>query len=309
MMIQPINYYQTDTKWAKKKYGPKGTTMTIGSSGCGPTCAAMVIQSIKGNGITPVDTCEWSMNHGMVANVGTYWSYFVPQFKEYGISCKKTSSSADALAALKKGNWVICIMTKGNWTSGGHFILAYGYEDKYVFINDPYSTLEKRTHNKWSLLTSQCNGYWIITVPEDIKEKGIKCERTKSVLEMYVSSSSGLKVRTGASTLHKSTRKLDFNEEVKIYATKGNWSMIGEGEWVNSKYLSKYEQIKKTYKATQAMNLRDGYTKTGTKVIGKVKKDEQFVITKIRNNWGYIEAKKGWICLKGESKTYCVEVK
>ena len=308
-MIQPINYYQTDTKWARKKYGPKNNkTMTIGSSGCGPTCAAMIIQSIKNNGVTPEDTCEWSMNHGMVANVGTYWSYFVPQFEKYGIDCKKTSSKDSALKALKDGDWVICIMGKGNWTSGGHFILAYGYEDKYVFINDPNSTLKKRIYNKWSLLTSQCNGYWIIDVPKDIKENGIKCERRKSILEMYVSSTSGLKVRTGASTLHKSKRKLDFNEKVKVIATKGKWYMIGEGEWVNSKYLSKYQQISKKYKTTQKMNIRDGYTTKGTKVIGTLEKDKTFTITKERNNWGYIEAKKGWICLKGDTKDYCVEV-
>lgn len=57
-MIQPINYYQTDSKWSKIKYGVG--SMTIGSSGCGPTCAAMIIQSIKNNGVTPKDTCAWS---------------------------------------------------------------------------------------------------------------------------------------------------------------------------------------------------------------------------------------------------------
>lgn len=309
-MIQPINYYQTDTRWAKKKYGPKGNSrMTIGSSGCGPTCAAMVIQSIKNNGITPVDTCQWSMNHGMVASVGTYWSYFNAQFKEYDIKCKQTTNKSEAFQALKKGDWVICIMHKGNWTSGGHFILAYGYEDKYVFINDPNSTLKHRTYAKWSLLTSECNGYWIITVPEDIKKNGIKPEREKSVLEMYVSSTTGLKVRTGASVLHKVVRKAAFNEEVHITATKGEWGMIGKGEWVNMKYLSKYQSIEKQYITNQQLNVRDGYTTKNTKIIGKVKKGTKITITKIRNNWGYSEKYKGWICLKGETKEYCTEVK
>lgn len=92
------------------------------------------------------------MKNGYKAtNQGTYWAYFVPQFKHYGIECKQTSSADSALAALKRGDWVIATMHKGNWTNGGHFILAYGYEDKYVFINDPASTLERRTHAKWTL--------------------------------------------------------------------------------------------------------------------------------------------------------------
>lgn len=199
-------------------------------------------------------------------------------------------------------------MTKGNWTNGGHFILAYGYENNYVHINDPASTLQKRIYNKWSLLKSQCNGYWIITVPEDIKKNGIKCERETSVQTMYVSSTSGLKVRSGASTLHKQVRKLAFNAEVKVYATKGSWVMIGTGEWVNSKYLSKYLSVQKTYKALKTMNVRDGYTTKGTKILKTIKKNKTFKVTKERNNWGYSPELKGWVCLKGETVTYCKEV-
>ena len=88
-MIQPINYYQTDTKWASKPYRTSQEKTTIGSSGCGPTCAAMIINSIKGNGVTPVETCKWSVDHGYKATgQGTYWAYFVPQFKAYDITCK-----------------------------------------------------------------------------------------------------------------------------------------------------------------------------------------------------------------------------
>lgn len=282
--------------------------MTIGSSGCGPTCAAMIIQSIKNNGVTPKDTCAWSQKNGYVTSVGTYWSYFAKQFSQYGITCTQTADASKALSALKAGNWVICIMTKGNWTNGGHFILAYGYENNYVHINDPASTLQKRIYNKWSLLKSQCNGYWIITVPEDIKKNGIKCERETSVQTMYVSSTSGLKVRSGASTLHKQVRKLAFNAEVKVYATKGSWVMIGTGEWVNSKYLSKYLSVQKTYKALKTMNVRDGYTTKGTKILKTIKKNKTFKVTKERNNWGYSPELKGWVCLKGETVTYCKEV-
>ena len=243
-----------------------------------------------------------------ITGQGTYWAYFIPQFKAYGITCKQTYSSDTALSALKKGNWVIGIMKKGNWTSGGHFVLAYGYEDKYVFINDPASTLERRTHAKWSLFTSEALCYWIITVPNNIKRNGIKPERKSSMIEMYVSSST-LKVRSGAGSLKKQVDTLKRNEKVEIIASKGNWVMIGQDRWVNSKYLSKHQQLNLKYKTLMVMNVRDGYTTKGTKIIGKVKKNTIFTVSKIRGKWGYSKEYKGWICLKGGTKTYCEEVK
>lgn len=307
MMIQPINYYQTDTRWASKPYRTSAETATIGGSGCGPTCAAMVIQSIKDNGVTPVTTCNWSVKHGYKAtNQGTYWAYFVPQFKEYGITCKQTYSADTALAALKRGDWVIGIMHKGNWTNGGHFILVYGYENNYIFINDPASTLERRTHAKWSLFKAQSDAYWIITVPDSIKEKGIKPYRAANVRQYYVSSLGGLKVRTGASALNKVKRKLTYNEKVKVYATKGKWVMIGEGEWVSSKYLSKYAQEEGTiYETIKKMNIRDGYTTKNTKVLKTVNEGTKVLISKTRGNWGYAPKYKGWICINSE---YCKRV-
>ena len=43
MSFKPVSYMQTDTRWKKKSYAVKGENSTIGSAGCGPTCAAMVI--------------------------------------------------------------------------------------------------------------------------------------------------------------------------------------------------------------------------------------------------------------------------
>ena len=85
--------------------------------------------------------------------------------------------------------------------------------------------------------------------------------------------------------------------------------MIGQDRWVNSKYLSKHQQLNIKYKALMEMNVRDGYTTKGTKIVGKVKKNAIFTVSKIRGKWGYSKEYKGWICLQGETKTYCEEVK
>jgi len=51
---QGLTYYsQADSRWANHKYSAiNDKSQTIKSSGCGPTCSAMVVSSIKGT-ITP----------------------------------------------------------------------------------------------------------------------------------------------------------------------------------------------------------------------------------------------------------------
>lgn len=180
-MIKPVSYLQTDPKWKNHNYSAKGEKKTIGSSGCGVTVAAMVIATLKDKNVTPITTAEWSMAHGYKAlNQGTYYTYFVPQFKQYGITCRqlnssnlygKSSSSAhtEALNALKNGNWVIACMGKGHWTSTGHFILLYKYENGYVYINDPASTKADRIKNTWNLFAKQVKYIWVIDIPESFK--------------------------------------------------------------------------------------------------------------------------------------------
>ena len=180
-MVKPISYLQTDPRWKNHNYSAKGENKTIGSSGCGPTAAAMVIATLQDKNVTPVTTAQWSMAHAYKAlNQGTYYTYFIPQMSVYGIACKrlntsnlygKSSSSAhnEALNALKNGDWVIACMGKGNWTSSGHFILLYGYENGYVYINDPASTKAARIKNTWALFASQVKYMWTISVPDHFK--------------------------------------------------------------------------------------------------------------------------------------------
>lgn len=183
-MVRPIYYLQTDPRWKNHDYSAKGEKKTIGSAGCGPTAAAMVIATLQDKNVTPVTTALWSMAHAYKAlNQGTYYSYFVPQMSAYGVACKrlntsnlygKSSSAAhtEALNALKNGDWVIACMGKGNWTSSGHFILLYGYENGYVYINDPASTKAARVKNTWALFARQVKYMWTVPVPDAHKNPG-----------------------------------------------------------------------------------------------------------------------------------------
>lgn len=185
MKTEPIKYMQTDSKWANISYSAPGESTTIGKAGCGPTCMAMVIASIKDSKITPKETAAWSLKNGYKAkNQGTYYTYFAPQGKVYGINCGQlnganiqglSASSAKsfhdlALAEIKNGNLVICCMGKGNWTSSGHFILWYGINGDKVLIHDPNSTAAVRVKADLSLLQKQVKYYFPVKVPQELKK-------------------------------------------------------------------------------------------------------------------------------------------
>ena len=54
----------------------ENSSQTIGTSGCGPTSAAMVVSSIKGT-INPSQMADLFVKYGFrSANNGTYWSAF-----------------------------------------------------------------------------------------------------------------------------------------------------------------------------------------------------------------------------------------
>lgn len=173
MNKKPVSYLQTDPRWKSKPYRVKRESSTIGSAGCGPTAAAMLIETLTGKTFTPEDACNWSMEHGYKAlNQGTYYSYFKPQFAAFGIECDilnwtntygkpNHENHEKALAMLKEGYYLIALMNKGLWTSSGHFVVVWWQDDK-VRINDPASTKTDRVNGDIQTFRSQVKYYWWI---------------------------------------------------------------------------------------------------------------------------------------------------
>lgn len=172
-MLKVKAYKQYDTKWAAHNYSARGEKKTIKSSGCGVTCAAMVIQTLRPDiKVTPVTTAEWSMKNGYKAlNQGTYYTYFKPQFKIYGLTCNQINSSSiygdtkssahkKARAALSSGDILIACMGKGRWTSSGHFVVVYGYDGTYVYISDSASTAANRAKATWGDFAKEVKYYF-----------------------------------------------------------------------------------------------------------------------------------------------------
>ena len=167
MNYQPVDYKQTDPRWKSEPYRVSGENSTIGSAGCGPTCAAMCIATLADKTVTPKACCDWSMAHGYKAlNQGTYYAYFVPQLAAYGIFCRQLAGGYDeAVKLLKQGYYVIALMGKGLWTSGGHFVLAW-WADNKIRINDPASTNTARCSGDPALFKAQAKYFWAIDARE-----------------------------------------------------------------------------------------------------------------------------------------------
>lgn len=176
--MKPVDYKQTDPRWANNDYSAKGEVTTIAKSGCGPTCMAMVIASLSNPKITPADTAAWAKQCGYKAlRQGTYYTYFVPQGAAQGVDVKRLNivnvkESRDrkvyhdkALEAVKAGDWVICCMGPGHWTKAGHYILWYGVDGMNALINDPASKDPNRAKAPISKLQDEVKYYFTVRIP------------------------------------------------------------------------------------------------------------------------------------------------
>ena len=135
-----LTYYsQLDNRWASKMYSSVGdSSQTIGTSGCGPTSAAMVVSSIKGN-IIPDQMAELYTKYGYrSANQGTYWSAFRWTADVFDIGYSECYKLDDAIAKLKDNHYIIASCNQGLFTYGGHFIVLTGVEGDYIKVYDPY---------------------------------------------------------------------------------------------------------------------------------------------------------------------------
>lgn len=239
--MQPVNYKQTDPRWSKQDYSAPGEKTTIGKAGCGPTCMAMAIATLTNPNITPADTAAWALRNGYKApNQGTYYTYFVPQGKAYGVEVERVNTADlrkmgvaakqhhdKALRAISEGHMVICCMGPGLWTKAGHYILWHGMADGQVLINDPGSSKPERAKAPLALLQAQVKYYWIIKVPRAqtapvLPAVGVVAGATRSI-GMIKDGSSYVPVRQVAEALGG---KVGWDEKTQTVTVNGQQIQI-----------------------------------------------------------------------------------
>ena len=145
----PVVYFnQMDERYADKPYG----TDHIGSYGCGPSAMAIVVSSLAGETVDPVEMADWAYKNGYwCKGSGSYHALIPGAAKAWGLPVSGCSASEPQriIDALSEGKLVVAIMAKGHFTSSGHFIVLRGVRDGKVMVADPGSY--KRSNQLWDL--------------------------------------------------------------------------------------------------------------------------------------------------------------
>lgn len=152
-------FIQWDNRWGYAKYGEE----IMGLSGCGPTCLSMVIVGLTGDtSANPREVAKFSESNGYrVPGNGTDWSLFSKGAKKYDLKVKELPLWEDGIIKeIENGHPIICCVGPGDFTTTGHFILIYGYEDGEFLIHDPNSII--RSSKKWSYekIKGQIRNLW-----------------------------------------------------------------------------------------------------------------------------------------------------
>lgn len=146
--VEVVYYNQYDERYANKPYG----TDNIGGYGCGPTSMAIVVSSLTDDMVDPVEMAKWSYDNGYwCSKSGSYHALIPAAAKEWGLpveGCPATEPQR-IVDALSEGKLVVALMTKGHFTSSGHFIVLRGVEDGKILVADPASTT--RSQKAWDL--------------------------------------------------------------------------------------------------------------------------------------------------------------
>lgn len=143
-----LTYYsQIDSRWRYHQYSSIGdSSQTIGTSGCGPTSAAMVVTATRG-AITPDTMGDLFVQYGYrSANNGTYWSAFRAVADEFNIGYTETTDIQRALQLLQSNNYVVASVGNGLFTTGGHFIVLTELNGDTITVYDPYLYSRKIRH-------------------------------------------------------------------------------------------------------------------------------------------------------------------
>ena len=261
-----LTYYsQLDNRWRYNMYSSVGdSSQTIGTSGCGPTSAAMVVSSIKGN-ITPDQMADLYMKYGYrSANQGTYWSAFKWTADVFDIGYSEYYKLDDAIAKLKDNHYIIASCNQGLFTYGGHFIVLVGVEGDYIKVYDPYlyngkfdvsSRRGKATVSGNTVYVSIENFRAYANYQKffcfkndrtDIKENTtttVVTDNTTSNVntvnyQVKVTANGGLNIRTGASTSYSRVGGYAKGSIVTILAESNGFGKTDRG-WISLAYASR----------------------------------------------------------------------
>ena len=293
-------FSQADSRWANKLYtSTNNKSQTMKSSGCGPTSAAMIINSLIGPMMPDVIADIFAEKGFRTANNGTNWNAWDWIANNYGISMSKTTNIDDAVNCLHRGGMVVVSCGKGLFTTSGHYIvLAEMADDNTIIVHDPYLY-----QNKFNLYNRnekvKVVGTEIYVTMANMNQYGAVKQYwcyEPLVVEaknktMYVTADK-LNIRYGDGVQFDKHGYLEKGDEVTVYLESNNFAKIGHEQWVCLEYLSttkpilkeKVEYVIKTVKAKSGLHVREKAS-IGSKIITTYKYGTKVKVYSEENGW------------------------
>lgn len=152
---------QWDKRWGYYRYG--GSMIAV--SGCGPVCLSMVILGLKHEAVPPSKVAQFSEKEEYyVQGSGTSWQLMTEGAAHFGLNGAELSLNESSMkSVLDSSGMIICAMGPGDFTTEGHFIVIWGYDDEGFRVNDPNS--RQRSSESWSFdqLRPQIKNLWCYT--------------------------------------------------------------------------------------------------------------------------------------------------
>lgn len=165
-----VYFNQTDSAWNQNGY-------CIAKAGCGPTSMAVVITSLTGKWVTPLDTAIWGYQHGFYSRAGSAHEMIPAMAAAYGLKCQGAGTDYNVIKkALKEGKPVVCLMGPGYFTRGGHFMVLVAIDkNDCVTVADVGSRARSAYKYRLSDVIAQSKGasaggpFWIMSYDKKSK--------------------------------------------------------------------------------------------------------------------------------------------
>ena len=176
-----IYFNQGDGAWNQNGY-------CIAKAGCGPTSMAVVITSLTGKWVTPLDTAIWGYQHGFYSREGSAHEMIPAMATAYGLRCQGVGTDYQAIKkALKAGKPVVCLMGPGYFTRGGHFMVLVAIDNNdCVTVADVGSRTRSAYKYRLADVVAQSKGasaggpFWVMSY-----DKGSSAARREKAIKNY----------------------------------------------------------------------------------------------------------------------------
>ena len=176
-----IYFNQGDSAWNQNGY-------CIAKAGCGPTSMAVVITSLTGKWVTPLDTAIWGYQHGFYSREGSAHEMIPAMAAAYGLRCQGAGTDYQSIKkALKAGKPVVCLMGPGYFTRGGHFMVLVAIDNNdCVTVADVGSRTRSAYKYRLADVIAQSKGasaggpFWVMSY-----DKGSSAARRKKAIKNY----------------------------------------------------------------------------------------------------------------------------